>query len=258
MDKYIFYENELEDEFAGDSIKAKIIDEKYDYQGGLSRKIGRILWYHIIAKPIAWCYMKISYGHKVVNKKVLKELNGKAYFLYGNHTNNIADPLVPTVINYFRSVYVVVHANNVSMKILGKITPSLGALPLPDNMKAMKNFSKAMENIIAKKNIVTIYPEAHIWPYYTKIRPFKKDSFGYPVMYNVPVVCFTNTYQKRKFRKKPRMVTYIDGPFYPDQNIPKPQRKQQLRDMAYNAMVERSKNNNVKLIEYIKKESEKS
>ena len=77
-------------------------------------------------------------------------------------------------------------------------------------------------------------------------------------MYNVPVVCFTNTYQKRKFRNKPRMVTYIDGPFYPDQNIPKPQRKQLLRDMAYNAMVERSKNNNVKLVEYIKKESEKS
>lgn len=28
-----------------------------------------------------------------------------------------------------------------------------------------------------------------------------------------PVMCFTNTYQKRKHGQKPRIVTYIDGPF---------------------------------------------
>ena len=59
------------------------------------------------------------------------------------------------------------------MKFLGNSIQLLGAIPIPNNKNGMKNFINAIETHINKKHSITIYPEAHIWPYYTKIRPFK-------------------------------------------------------------------------------------
>ena len=256
--KTIYYQNELEDEFATDHIKARKIDENYDYDGGMGRKIARHILYGILAKPIAFIYLKIVYGHRVVNRKVikahLKKKEDKSFFLYGNHTNAGADALIPSIVCIPKNVSVIVHPNNVSMPIFGHITPCLGALPLPDDKKAMINFMKSLERrVVDIKDCITIYPEAHIWPFYTHIRPFTDKSFGYPVKYKTPVFCFTNTYQKRFFFGGTRMVTYVDGPFYPDENIPVVASRKNLRDKVYDAMVKRSANNTVEKIHYIKR-----
>ena len=66
--------------------------------------------------------------------------------------------------------------------------------------------------------------------------------------------CLTNTYQKRRFSKRPKLVTYIDGPFYADADKNDREKKQQLRDMIYAKMKERSKNSNVEMIKYVKVE----
>ncbi len=102
--------------------------------------------------------------------------------------------------------------------------------------------------------MIAIYPEAHIWPYYTKIRPFDEKSFRYPVDFDKPVFSFTNTYQKRKFSKKPKMVTYVDGPFFPDASVPKKARQLKLRNEVYDAMTKRSQANNIEVIKYLKEE----
>ena len=139
------------------------------------------------------------------------------------------------------------------MPVFGHVTPYLGALPLPDDREAMKHFLDEISKKIAQDKCVMIYPEAHIWPYYTKIRPFTDSSFRYPVQLKCPVMCFTNTYQKRKYGQKPRIVTYIDGPFYPDESLKGKARKEALRNQVYDAMVERSKLNTIELAKYIKK-----
>jgi 1-acyl-sn-glycerol-3-phosphate acyltransferase len=140
------------------------------------------------------------------------------------------------------------------MPILGTITPSLGALPLPDDMSAYRNFLRAVEKRITDGHQVVIYPEAHIWPYYTEIRSFPDDSFQYPVKCGVPVFCFTNTYRRRKWGRRPRIVTYIDGPFYPREDLPMRERKRELRDRVYDCMSARAKLSDVRWIQYIKKE----
>lgn len=253
--RVIYYDNELEDEFSSADIQAKIIDETYSYKGGWLRKAIRAIVYHGVGKWIAWICLKVAFGHRIVNKKVLRQVRNKAYFQYGNHTNAVADAIIPTMIHIRRGTYVIVHPNNVSMPVLGKLTPALGAIPLPDTKQAMKNFSRDIREKMEKKKLVTIYPEAHIWPYYTKIRPFRRDSFGYPVQYGVPVICFTNTYQKRRFGKKPRIVTYLDGPFYPDETLSRGEQKEKLRNQVYDAMVRESKHNTVEWITYRKKET---
>ena len=89
------------------------------------------------------------------------------------------------------------------------------------------------------------------WKYYTKIRPFKSVSFKYPVDLKVPTFCMTNTYIRRKNSEKINIVTYIDGPFFPDENLNKQKQKQDLRDKVYEQMVKRSKNSNIEHIKYI-------
>ena len=142
------------------------------------------------------------------------------------------------------------------MKFLGNIVEMLGAIPIPSNKEAMKNFLEVIEKRIKDGNSVTIFPEAHIWPYYTKIRPFKTVSFKYPVQLNVPTFSVTNTYQSYgKNNDKVKIVTYVDGPFFPDDGCKTMKEKQQnLRDKVYKKMVERSQNSNIEVIKYAKKE----
>lgn len=253
----IYYQDELNDEFAGDHIKAKKIDGTYLYvRESAMDRIAHTFWYHIIAIPLAKIYMRIHFQHSVVNGQVLKNAGENGYYMYGNHTHPLGDALIPTLVNRPVDVATIVHPNNVSMPFLGKITPYLGALPLPDDREAMKHFLGALDHVLEKDDCVMIYPEAHIWPYYTKIRPFKDSSFRYPVQAHVPVFCLTNTYQQGRRDSVPQIVTYVDGPFYADETLSVSEQKRQLRDQVYETMCERAKNNTVEMIHYERKRDE--
>ncbi|MCR5743694.1 MAG: hypothetical protein K6F92_08280 [Lachnospiraceae bacterium] len=254
MRKIIYYSDELNDEFSRGGITPVKIDARYSYAGTFLRPVLRAVIYHIFAKIIAFVYMKLVHGHRIIGADKLRGYSHRAHFVYANHTNAVPDAVIPTMINLFGSTYVIVHPDNVSMPVLGRITPALGAIPLPDDREAYKNYQAYIHSLCAKNRTIMIYPEAHIWPYYTKIRPFKADSFHYPVMENVPVFCFTNTYQKRRFFKKPRIVTYIEGPFFPDETLKKPERIRDLRDRVYDAMTKNSAHSNVEYITYMKRE----
>lgn len=255
--KTIYYNNELTDEFSTARITPRKIDKDYDYSHNSAvKKIARFFWYKVLARPLAWAYLKVRYHHKIVNRDVVKKVRKQGFFMYANHTCTDADPLIPSMVAYPSDVYVVVHPNNVSMPVFGRITPHLGALPLPDDRVALKNFLDVIKSTVTEEaRAVMIYPEAHIWPYYTKIRPFGDSSFRYPVQYGCPVICFTNTYQKRRLGRKPRMVTYVDGPFYPKSELSAKEQKELLRNEVYETMLRRSKENTVEWIRYVKADS---
>jgi 1-acyl-sn-glycerol-3-phosphate acyltransferase len=258
-DKVICYTDELNDEFSSASITPKRIDGSYRYmRKGFMDRFAHVLFYRIIAEPLAWLFLKIKFNHNIINNNLLKAEKSEGYYLYGNHTNPVADAFIPSMLTFPKKASVIVHPNNVSMPILGKVTPYLGALPLPDDKAAMKNFGAALTEIIRSKNPIVIYPEAHIWPYYTDIRNFKDASFHYPVTDNTPVYCFTNTYHKKRLGKGCKIVTYVDGPFFPDEKATTPKAKRQsLRNQVYDMMKMRAKENTVEKIHYIKKEAEK-
>lgn len=253
--RIVYYEDELNDEFSSAKIVPKKIDENYVYiHKSFIKKFTHFFWYRLVATPLATIYLKLKFSHKIVNKKVLKPFKKESYFMYANHTQATADALIPTFVCFPKTCDVIVHPNNVSMPILGKITPSLGALPLPDNLKASKNFINAIETRINQKHVIMIYPEAHIWPYYTKIRPFVDTSFRYPIKYDKPTFCFTNTYQYTKLFKRVKLVTYVDGPFYGDKNVDNKEARKKLRDEVYSAMSKRSKKSINEQIIYLRKE----
>ncbi len=253
-EKVIYYSNELEDDFVDNSLEAKIIDEKYFYgDNSWWWNFKCFVLYKVLIRPAARFYLKFFEQHKIINKEVLKPYKDSTYFMYANHTNPGLDPFIPTAVSNPNPIYVIISPVNLSIPVLGPILKYLGGLPLPSNMKATKNFLETIKLRVSQNHPVMIYPEAHLWPYYTKIRPFTELSFRYPVQYKTPVFCFTNTYHKRKIGKKPRIVTYVDGPFFPDENLSTSEQKTDLRNKVYEAMVNRSKNSNYELIKYIKK-----
>lgn len=252
----IFYSDELNDEFSTAKIVPRKIDENYKYgNNSVLWRIAHFLLYYIVAIPVAWIYMKIVWHHKIVNKQVLKGFEKSPVFFYGNHTSVYFDALIPTFISLPHNAFVIVHPNNVSIPIVGRILPFVGALPLPDNLKAGKNFMDCMKLRLEEKHSVVIYPEAHIWPFYTKIRPFIDASFKYPVQFGTAVFSFTNTYQKSRFSRNPKIVTYVDGPFFPDENLSPKEARKNLRDKVFKKMEERSELNTVEMIKYTKKEN---
>ena len=255
-EKIIYYKDELNDEFSEAQIVPRKIDGSYKYvHKNPLWNLCAFLVQNILSMPIKLLYVKIKFGIKYVGKKKLKEYKKTGYFIYGNHTQPFADTFIPSLANYPKRNYFIVNPENVSMKGLKTLSQMLGAIPIPCDKKGMEHFLETIEKNINKKHSITIYPEAHIWPYYTKIRPFKDVSFKYPIKYNVPAFCITNTYQSYgKNNKKIKMVSYVDGPFYPNEALPLKERQQDLRDRVYNKMVERSKNSNVEHIKYIKLE----
>ena len=252
--KKFYYQDELNDDFAGVSRKKFLIDDKYKYyRGNFFWKIGEFIVYRIIMKPFAYIYMKCKFHHKVVNKRVLK--NTKGCFLYGNHTMMAGDAFVPNVLSH-KKTYTIVHSDNISVPITRGFIEMCGAIPTPDTLTATKNFRKIIDKRVAQKSLIMVYPEAHIWPYYTGVRNFESVSFKYPVELNVPTFVITNTFHKKRFSKTPKVITYIDGPFFANKDVPKKAQEVDLRNQVYRVMSDRAKLSSYSVHTYIKGEKQ--
>lgn len=250
--KIYYYRDELNDEFSGADITPRVIDKNYKFiHKNPLWDLCSLIIQNILSMPLKVLYGKLKFRIKYVGKEKLKECKNEGYFIYVNHTQVFGDVFIPSLPVYPKRNHFIVNPENVSMPFFGNSIQLLGAIPIPNKKDGMRNFLDAIKYHINKKHSITIYPEAHIWPYYTKIRPFKAVSFMYPVELKKPVYCMTNTYQSYG-KDKVRIVTYIDGPFFGDASLNIREQKQKLRDEVYECMCRRSENSNVEVIEYKK------
>lgn len=243
-----YYEDELNDDFAFNGIVANKTPAKYKYlHKNPIYKFFEFILYWIIAKPVVLLINKIAYKQKFENHLTCKKSELKGCFIYANHTLGMGDAYTPNLI-FGEKNNVIVGPEATSVFGIKTIVGMLGGMPLPSTLKGFKNFLNAIEKKTSKGQHITIYPEAHIWPYYTGIRNFKSASFKYPVDLDKPVICLTNTFVP--YKKSFRLVTHIDGPFYPNLTIDKKDAVELLRNDVYQTMKKRS--NEVKQFEKIK------
>lgn len=235
--------------------KTKIkIDENYNYlPNNLVYNLSSFLTYRLLATPYAFISFKILKNVKFHNAHLLKHHKKGGYFIYANHTNQFCDGFCPALICFPKKPHIIVDASNISLPIIGKFTKMWGALPVPDNVQATKNFYQAIECVLKKNNPILIYPEAHLWPYYTKIRNFSSTSFRYPVKFNKPVFTFTTIYTKKNFSKKPNIDIYVDGPFYPNNKLNEKQAQQELCTKIFQTLNMRASLSNYEYVNYIKR-----
>ena len=252
--RVIYYKDELNDDFTSSKIEPVKIDGNYKYiHKNIFWNISATILYRMIAMPLAYIYSKIKFKVKVIDRQKFKDCKDVGYFVYINHTQEILDTLTPTLTTFPKRAYIIAHPNNVSIKGMKIANKMLGALPIPGDIESSKNFLEAIQKYIKRKNVIAVYPEAHVWPYYTKIRNFKEVSFRYPVKLNCPVYSITVTYSKWK-DDKPKITEYVDGPFYPDSNVSTKEAEKLLRNQVYETMINRSKKSDFEYIKYVKKE----
>lgn len=252
-DKIIYYKDELNDDFANTNIKTVPLFNKFKYiRTNIFYNIGAFLLEWCIAKPLVFVVVKLFYGHRLKNKRLLKKYKGA--YIYANHSHAPLDAFIPNVLKYFKRSYIVVGPDTYSLKGLRTIVQMLGAIPLGSTLSQKKDMYECVYKRV-ENNFVTIYPEAHIWPYYTKVRKFPSFSFYFPSYKKDPVFTLTNCYQKRKFSSKPKMISYIDGPFFMDSDLDLKQNMNLLSKTCYEKMCERcEKYSTYEYIKYIKED----
>lgn len=204
-----------------------------------------------IAIAFSTVYCRLFLHIRFQNSKIVKEGRKTGAFIYCNHTQPLGDVFTPALPCLPGRIYTVVSPANLAIPVIGKILPYLGALPIPDSLRGMKEFHAAIEYRVNQGKYVTIYPEAHVWEYDTEIRSFSETSFKYPVKLKKPVYCMTSTYQQRRIGKRPRCTVYVDGPFYPDESLSPKAQALKLRNQVFECMVQRSKESNCQYIQYV-------
>lgn len=223
-------------------------DYKWIHDNVLYRLGANTLFF--IAKIYADIYLSVYMGVKVCDSTSAATHEKKGCFLYGNHTLPQGDVFAPLKCKPHHRIYTVVDAANLGIPILGRLLPMLGAIPIPSSLHQMAKFKDAVIERVNEGWCVVIYPEAHVWPYYTGIRPFEHGAFLYPADMGAACFCSTVTYKKHQWRKKPAITIWVDGPFYPDMSLNKKKRQAKLGREIYECMCERSKESTYEYIRY--------
>ncbi len=209
---------------------------------------------YVFAYIVSFFYCRFFLHMKIINNKVLKKYKEQGFFLYANHTQPIGDVFMPAHVCKTKRTYVVVSQANLGIPIIGRILPMLGAIPTANSISGSKKFFEAINVRIKEKKCVVIYPEAHVWPYYTDIRPYETASFKLPINLEVPSFVMTTTYYKRRFGNKPGIKIFVDGPFFSDQKLDKKEQAENLKNKVYECMKKRSEESDYEYIKYIKGE----
>ncbi len=255
-EKVIYFEDEQNDDFAGTNILRIALGEGFKYiHKNIFFRVFEFVLYYIIAAPLVYLMQKIYSHQKFINRRAFKKAKGTGYFIYSNHTQMLNDAYIGPMATFPKKCFIITGPDATSIKGIRTIVQALGAIPLSCNLHEMKGMLGCIEYRIKHKNAIMIYPEAHIWPYYTGIRPFPYASFKYPAKHNAPIFVLTNCYQKRRFSKKPKILTFVDGPFYPNMELSQTDAAKELREIAYSTMCKRAKEHSTyEYIRYIKKE----
>lgn len=255
MKKIFYYNDELTDDFGTSVKKIKPLPEDYVYasKNPFFRAFSFVL-YRMVARPVAWIYIKVRFHHRFVGRSAARKIK-TGYFIFANHITLAGDAFIPNTVSFLKRNYIITGEQANSLTALLPVMKAVGAIPLTDSVSANVKMVRCVKQRIAEGASVTVYPEAHVWPYYTGIRPYSATSFHYAVMTGAPVLCMTTCVQKRKFGKKPKLVTFTDGPFYPDETLRPSQAAEALREKVFSAMKARAKEHSTYLYyDYRKKE----
>ena len=263
-ERIFYYTSEEDDPIKTDEQEKKVevrLPEGYEFipKNPFVKLYSAVLFR--IFKLFGQYYERGYWQAKFYGREKLKKARGKGYVIYANHTNPFHDVFGPALAAD-RRIFTIISPVNLKIPGIGKVLPYIGGLPLGKTTEEKKAFNKAVDERLKQKKALVIYPEAHVWPYATKVRKFPAGdrSFKYAVRNNLPIFTMTTTYHKRKDKKRgdlPRMDVYIDGPFWPDVNLGEDENRAKLAKEAYDSMVKYSKKNSYEYFQYRPKSAEK-
>jgi len=193
-----YYFDELKDDFANNNIQQKPLPKKWNYypRNPLYKFFKAVMYYFALA--MLTILIKVFFGAKLKNKKVLKDRKDKkkGCFIYGNHTGWVTDATSGHMACFPHQTYILVSPDVVNIKGIRWFVKCLGAIPIPENRQNFVRYIKSSKQMTDNGHSIVIYPEAHIWPKYNKIREFGSGSFNLPCKFGLPCYAKTTVFKK--------------------------------------------------------------
>ena len=251
----VYYTDPLKDDFVNTPVEAVTIDGNFPFvhRSALWRAGETALW--LLLCPLVWIINHLWFGVRVRNRKALRGLRKQGFFLFGNHTQAFPNATMPTLLAFPRRAYVLANPDAVSIPFLRSVVQMLGAFPVPDTPSGHRAFLRAMGERTAQKAVFAVYPEAHIWPYYTGVRPFPSASFIYPVHFGRTVVACAVTYRRRRILRflPPALTLTLSDPLFPDPAAAPGADRERLCREVYRFLSEKAEENEVEYVRYVRR-----
>ena len=122
-----------------------------------------------------------------------------------------------------RKLYKVIREGNYTNfpGLYGFFFRNCDTLPLSSNIETMKEFLKAVDSILQRKDFILIYPEQSMWWNYKKPKPLKIGAYKFAAKNHVPVIPIFITMQDSNIIGEDgffvqEYIINIGEPIYPD------------------------------------------
>ncbi len=189
----------------------------------------RFTLYRSFAIPPLTIRCRLTLRHKIKNKRVTKKAE-RGFFLFSNYPSRAAEFLIPSVSFSKKRVYTISEFDENSSISSPPFKRIQGIISLPKDKDNLRLYKDAIEKELLNGSVAVIYSKKQIKPHGNDKFLFSNDYMQLPVDFNEPIFTLTTTYQKGAKRKKPRAISYIDGPFYADTSIPYKNRADELSE----------------------------
>ena len=179
---------------------------------------------YLIAYPILFLLTKIWMGLKIEGRENLNKV-GDEYITVANHINMI-DCAMITLSIFPRIPYFLTLQSNLEIPIIKYLVMLFRGIPIPRTLAGKEKMINTIDGLLKRGEVVGIYPEGHLIPYYDGIREFKNGAFNFAVKNQVPILPIVFTYREpegiiKKFKKRPFITLTILEPEYPKSEMSK-------------------------------------
>ena len=233
-------------------IREVIIDENYPFMDkSFKFTFMRYLQYLGIF-TIVFVACPIRYGLKIKGRNILRkhrELLKNGAMTASNHMHRWDFLFVLMAVRY-RFMYFPVWKEQLKGADQGFIRYA-GGIPIPDEIRTIKYFNQAFDEIHEKKIWIHAFPESSRFDYFQPIRPFKKGVFTMAHRYNLPVIPIAFTYRKPSFpytllnsfrslrgkQQLPMITLNIGEPILSDESLSRKEAVKKLRIDCHEAIV---------------------
>ena len=197
---------------------------------------------YLIAYPILFLITKFWLGLEIKGRENLSKV-GDEYITVANHINMIDCAMIVLAI-FPRVPYFLTLQSNLEIPFIKYIVMLFRGIPIPRNKSGKEKMVNTIDGLLKNGEVVGIYPEGKLIPYYDGIREFKNGAFAFAVKNQVPILPIRFTYRevtdvRRLIRKKPFITLTILEPEYPKEKICK-ENVIELKDRVFRKMNSKS------------------
>ncbi len=220
-------------------------DETYPY---LDRSLKFKIW-HILIYLTTWLVVfplnRLRFGIKIEGRAKIRKnrkLFANGLMTVCNHVHRWDMICVLQAMRY-RKAWIPMWADPFNGKD-GFLMKHIGGIAIPDNIRGLRKFDQALDELHAQKQWIHIFPEGCSWYDYAPLRPFKTGAFNMAYKYSLPILPMMITFRPRTgWRKlfskdKPLLTIRVGDPIVPDSTQPRKEEVARLRDLAYKSMLD--------------------